>query len=143
MDGDRVLRPLARERGAVSLREHLSPTGRPPSGRCLWSRRGRQGAPLRLLPMESPSPTGRPPPIAGSGVTEPDGTGPPPVARASASTDVAATNASLARCAESWKSSIITRRCSCICCVGRVTSGAPVNCVPPISSVVPPNKSSN
>jgi hypothetical protein len=40
MDGDHVLRPLAR--GVVSLREHLNPTGRPPSARCLWSSRSTQ-----------------------------------------------------------------------------------------------------
>jgi hypothetical protein len=33
---------------------------------------------------------GRPPPVAASGVAEPNGTSPPPVARTSASTDAAA-----------------------------------------------------
>jgi hypothetical protein len=101
------------------------PDGTAPSGRCLCSSRARRDAP---------------PPVATSGVVEPDGTGPPPAARASASTDTAAANVSPARCAESWKSSIIARCCSC---VGWVTGGAPVTCVPPISSAVSPNKSSN
>jgi hypothetical protein len=50
-----------RRLGAVLLREHLSPTGQAPSGRCLWSRRARQDAP---------------PPVATYGVAEPDGAAP-------------------------------------------------------------------
>jgi hypothetical protein len=112
-------RPLTASSGAVSLREHLSSTGQSPSDRCLWSRRARWDAPLRSVRVESPSPMGR------------------------ASTNATMSNALPACRAESWKSSIITRCCSCVCCVGWVTGGAPVSYVPPISSAVPPNKSSN
>jgi hypothetical protein len=134
VDGDRFLR--LQTRGAVSLREHLSLMGQPPSGGCLWSRRARRVGP---------------PPVAACGVTEPDVPAPTPVgargvaapdkdARASASIDAAASNASPARRAESWKSSIIAR---CCFCVGWVTGGAPDSCVPLISSAAPPNKSAN
>jgi hypothetical protein len=134
VDGDRVLRPPSR--GAMSLRGHLSPTGQPS---------------LRWLPVESSSPMCRPPLVATYGVAEPDVPAPAPVsgcgvtapdsaARASASINSASFNASPARRAESWKSSIITRCCSC---VGWVTGRAPDSCVPPISSEVPPNKSGN
>jgi hypothetical protein len=72
-------------------------------------------APLRWLRVESPSPTCRPP-VAACGVVEPDVSAPAPVgacgvvapdepprpvARASASTDAATSNAPPARCAES------------------------------------------
>jgi hypothetical protein len=114
VDGDRVLRPPARV--AVSLREHLSPTGQPP----LW-----------WLSVESPSPMCRPPPVAACGVAEPDVPAPTPVgacgvaapdeaACVSASTDAVASNACPARRDESWKSSIIARCCSY---VGWVTGG--------------------
>jgi hypothetical protein len=54
------LRPPTAGSGAVSLREHLSPTGSSPFGRCLWSSRARRDDP---------------PPAAASRVAEPDGTG--------------------------------------------------------------------
>jgi hypothetical protein len=110
----------------------LEPDGTAPL-RSVWSRRARRDAPLRSLPVESPSPTGQPPPVAGSGVTEPDGTAPlrslappppptllPPTPRLHA----------------------VPSRVSPPSSRG-VTGGAPVSCVPPISSTVPPNKSSN
>jgi hypothetical protein len=102
-----------------------------PFGRCLWSRRARRNDP---------------PPVGTCGVAEPNEAAPRPVARASASTDAAASNASPAHRAESWKSSIIARCYSSVCCVGCVdwvTGGAPVSCVPSISSALPPNKSAN
>jgi hypothetical protein len=63
---------------------------------------------------------GRPPLIGACGVVEPDEVAPRLVARASASTsiDATASNASPARRAESWKSSIIARCCSSVGCVG-------------------------
>jgi hypothetical protein len=71
-----------------------------PSGRYLWSSRARRDAP--------------PPPVAASRVVDPHGMCPALVDRASASADAAAANTSPARCAESWKSSIIARCCSCV-----------------------------
>jgi hypothetical protein len=97
--------------GVVSLKKLLSPTGRPPSGRGLWSSRSTRD-------------------------------GPPPVDCASTSTNAATANASPARYVKSWKSSIIAWCCSCVGWA-LTTGGAPVSCVPPISSAVSRNKSSN
>jgi hypothetical protein len=83
MDGDRVLRPPTR--GAVSLREYLSPTGQPPFGGCLWSRRARRVAPPKLAACGVAEPNVPAPASVGAcGVAAPD-----EAARASASTDAA------------------------------------------------------
>jgi hypothetical protein len=50
-------RPSTAGLGAVSLREHLSPTRQPPFCRCLWSRQARRDAPR---------------PVDACGVAEPD-----------------------------------------------------------------------
>jgi hypothetical protein len=53
VDGDRILRPLAR--GGVSLREHLSPTGRPPVAACGVADPHGTGPPLSTAPPPPPT----------------------------------------------------------------------------------------
>jgi hypothetical protein len=106
-------RPLCNPRVVGGVREGVSWTAIVSSDRQL-------GGSLR----EHLSLMGRPPLVAACGVADPHGTGPPPVDRASTSTDAAAANASPAHCAESWKSAIIVRCCSCVGWVP--TGGAPV-----------------
>jgi hypothetical protein len=112
--------------GGVAKGAPQSPMGWPPSGPCLWSSQARWDEPPSGCSLWSSRSTQD---------------GPPPVGRASASTNAAATNASPAHCADSWKSSIIICCCSCVGWVP--TGGAPASYVPPISSVVSRNKSSN